>query len=105
MLPYFFNNYKGQNMITVKFFSLIRLLIKQNELILDAQDITIREVLEKAQAEIPLKFIFKLLDSEGQLLHGTIIMINGKNVFHLDKLDSMVKDNDVVSLFPPGGGG
>lgn len=92
-------------MITVKFFSLIRLLLKQNELILEGKDLSIREVLEKAQAEIPIKFLFKLLDREGQLLHGTIIMINGKNVFHLDKLDSMVKDNDIISLFPPGGGG
>ena len=92
-------------MIKVRFFSLIRLLLKQNELILEEQDISIREVLEKTQAEIPTTFIHKLLDSEGNLLHGTIVMINGKNILHLDKLDSMVKDNDIISLFPPGGGG
>jgi len=92
-------------MITVKFFSLIRLLIKQNELILDEKDLTIREVLQKAQTEIPIKFLFKLLDAERELQHGTIIMINGKNILHLNKLESMVKDGDIVSLFPPGGGG
>jgi molybdopterin synthase sulfur carrier subunit len=40
-----------------------------------------------------------------EITAGTIILINGKNIYHLDMLNSIVKDNDVVALFPPGAGG
>jgi len=93
-------------MITVKFFSLIRLLIKQNELILPKElDITVRNLLIKAQQSISTAFLHKLIDDNGDMITGTIILINGRNVHHLQNLDTIVEDGDIVSLFPPGGGG
>ena len=92
-------------MITIKFFSLLRLLIKQSELIIDEDNIKLIDLLKYSQTEIPVRFIHKLIDEEEALITGTIILVNGKNVHHLDKLDTLIKDGDLVSLFPPGGGG
>jgi len=47
----------------------------------------------------------KLLDENGELKRGTIILVNGHNILHLEKLATPVKDGDIVALFPPGGGG
>ncbi len=92
-------------MITVKFFSLLRLLIKQNEIILDKKSLSIKEVLELSQEKISTPFLHKLLDENSTMIVGTIILVNGHNVHHLQQLETEVKDGDVVSLFPPGGGG
>jgi len=40
-----------------------------------------------------------------ELEKGVIILVNGKNIEHLEKLDTKLKDGDVVSIFPPVGGG
>ena len=92
-------------MITIKFFSLIRLLIKKSELIIEGDNLVVREVLKISQSKIKTEFLHKLVNDESEMHTGTIILINGKNVHHLENLDTLVKDGDVVSLFPPGGGG
>lgn len=92
-------------MITIKFFSLIRLLIKQSELKIEGNNLTVREILKISQSKIKIKFLFKLLNNADEMHTGTIILVNGKNIHHLNNLDTFVVDNDTVSLFPPGGGG
>ena len=94
-------------MIKVKFFTLLRLMLKTGEIDInpDDKEISVYELLRKVEKKIKKTFLHKLLDKEGKLLRGTIILINGKNILHMEKLDTIVKDNDTVSLFPPGGGG
>jgi len=43
--------------------------------------------------------------ADGGIKKGTIILIDGKNVLHLDQLDTQIDQDCVVSLFPPSGGG
>ncbi|TFB09013.1 hypothetical protein E3V08_01680 [Candidatus Atribacteria bacterium MT.SAG.1] len=45
------------------------------------------------------------MDKSGELLRGTIILVNGKNVLHLEKLNTIVKNGDEIDMFPPGAGG
>ncbi|HCA40738.1 MAG TPA: hypothetical protein DEP01_04035 [Aminobacterium sp.] len=40
-----------------------------------------------------------------KLLMGTIIMVNGKHIVHLQGLDTPLNDSDTVNIFPPVGGG
>lgn len=40
-----------------------------------------------------------------ELEKGFIILVNGKNIEHLEKLNTKLKDEDLVSIFPPVGGG
>lgn len=91
-------------MITIKFYSLLRLLVKIEQIELELVDEKISTVLEEAAKKVKTPFLHKLV-LNGNLITGTIILINGRNIHHLDKLDSRVKDGDEVALFPPGGGG
>jgi molybdopterin synthase sulfur carrier subunit len=36
---------------------------------------------------------------------GTIILVNRRNILHLEKLETPVRSGDVVAFFPPGAGG
>ena len=92
-------------MITVKFYTLLRLYLRRNEVALDLGQATVGQVLAAAQAMIATPFVGKLLDHAGTLKAGTIILVNGRNIIHMDELGTVVSDGDVVALFPPGGGG
>jgi molybdopterin synthase sulfur carrier subunit len=93
-------------MVRVKFFGTLRMLLKLKETSVEIENnITIRDLLEKLQSKIDGKFIDKLIDQRGNIIPGTIILVNKKNIFHLNLLDTIVNDNDEVVIFPPGAGG
>lgn len=93
-------------MVKVEFYSLLRLLLKQERLNLPAlKEETIRGLLPRLQQQISIPFVHKLVDEQGELIPGTIILVNRKNILHLDKLETPVHSGDVVAFFPPGAGG
>ncbi len=93
-------------MIKVQFYSLIRLLLKREKFELPARDKeNVGQFLQRLQQQIATPFLHKLLDEKNELILGTIIMINRRNIHHLEKLETLVVDGDVVALFPPGAGG
>ena len=98
-------------MINVKFFTTLRLLLKIKELDIELEGPTpLQDVLTRIEDLVFVKtstrFLEKLVDpSSGVLNRGTIILLNGRNVLHLQKLATLDKDNDALVLFPPGGGG
>jgi len=93
-------------MVKVKFFTLLRLKTGIDEVDVEADQISIYELLFKTKETVKSDVIIqKLLEKDGSLRKGTVILLNGHNILNLDKLDTIVKKDDVVSLFPPGGGG
>jgi len=92
-------------MIKIKFYSLIRIHLEINEVEIEADSITIYDLFLKTEQQIGKKFLYLLIDENKQIIPSTIILINGRNVFHLDKLNSLVECDDEISIFPPGGGG
>ena len=93
--------------IKVKFHSLLRLYLGFGEMILelpDRQDITVRELIDELNLRVGKELKNKLLDDD-EIKKGTMVLLNGKNILHLKKLDTVVQDGDVVVFFPPGGGG
>jgi len=82
-------------MVKVKVFATLRSIVGKNELELQAS--TVGELLEKLYSEYP--------EMKKELEKGAIILVNGKNIEHLEKLNTKLKDDDVVSIFPPVGGG
>jgi len=93
-------------MVKLRFFTLFRLDlgIRGLEVKLDKPKRLI-EVLKDAEKNSPKPFVYKLTDKNGNLLNSAIVLVNGKNVHHLEKLNTVIKDEDEIDLFPPGGGG
>ncbi len=92
-------------MITVKFFTTLRVLLRQRELQFSLASSTILHLLQLCETRTSKPFVYKLLDAQQKIIPGTIILINGHNILHLNGLDTVTYDGDTVSLFPPGGGG
>jgi molybdopterin synthase sulfur carrier subunit len=97
-------------MITVKFFTTLRLYLRLHEIQLELTNApTIGDLLVKIEESVlrktSLRFMEKLLDEPGSVKMGTMILINGRNILDSDGLETLVHDGDTVSLFPPGGGG
>ena len=93
-------------MIKVKFFTLLRLYIGKEEIDIETEQIDMKSLPLQIK-DILDNYIIreKLLNDDGTLRQGTIILLNGHNIIHIDKLETIVQSGDVVSLFPPGGGG
>jgi molybdopterin synthase sulfur carrier subunit len=93
-------------MLKIQFFSLIRMLLKQEAAeIIWAEGDTVQSVLDKTQAKITTPFLHKLLDENGEPHAGTIILVNRKNILHLQGLQTPIADGDILAFFPPGAGG
>jgi molybdopterin synthase sulfur carrier subunit len=93
-------------MLKIQFFSLIRMLLKQEAAeIVWAEGDTVQSVLDKTQAKITTPFLHKLLDENGKPHAGTIILVNRKNILHLQGLQTPIADGDILAFFPPGAGG
>jgi len=91
-------------MIKIKFYSLLRIFLKQNEIEIDADNISILELLQKISEKSNKNLLSEIVEDE-KLIQGTIILLNGRNIFHLEKLDTLVVRGDEIDIFPPGGGG
>lgn len=93
-------------MATVRFYTLLRLKLGIREVDVEAQDISLKDLLYKVEETLNSDLIIlKTLDNDGNLRRGTNILVNGHNVLSLDRLDTIIKNDDVVGLFPAGGGG
>ena len=91
-------------MIKIKFYSLFRLFLEQTEVEIDVNNISMLNLLQKISEETNKDILSEIIDTK-QLIQGTIILLNGRNIYHLEKMDTIVKNGDKIDIFPPGGGG
>ncbi len=93
--------------IKVKFFTLFRLEFGLSELDIEISDkkISIKDLLKIIDKSTGKDISKKLFTDEEKVKTSAIILVNGKNIFHLNGLNTEIKDGDIISLFPPGGGG
>jgi len=91
--------------LKIKFFSLIKFDLKKDEVDYQlSESKTIKEIMKLLDQEFDNYFSRKLLKDE-ELKSGTIILLNGRNVRHLQGLDTLVENKDEITIFPPSGGG
>ena len=92
-------------MIRVKFYSLLRIHLQSDEVRLKADDISILNVLKLCEDQLKKDLIPLLSDDGGSVNQGTIILLNGRNIRYLQELNTTAGNDDIISIFPPGGGG
>ena len=83
-------------MVTVNFFGTIRGLTGDKELTVEAKSVS--SLIQKLSS---------LYDNHifDEKVKGAAILLNGKNIVHLKGRKTKLEDGDVVSIFPPVGGG
>ena len=91
-------------MIKIKFYSLLRMFLKQNEIEINADNISVLNLLQKISEKTSKDLLSEIIKAE-KLIQGTIILLNGRNIYHLDNLDTIIVNGDEIDIFPPGGGG
>ncbi len=67
-------------------------------------DITIRDVLHEVTARFPV-LTPSIWQDQGELTEYVHVFINGENIRHLAGLDTTLKEDDHVDIFPPVVGG
>lgn len=91
--------------INVKLFATLRLKLGLAQLDIEInKPVTILKLLELVSEKLNTDIIPELIE-DGEIIVGTIILINGKNIFHAEKLETMITEDCEVSIFPPAGGG
>ncbi len=93
-------------MATVKFYTLLRLKLGISEVEIESDNITLKDLIYLTKDAIDNDLVVKkVLDDDGNLLRGINILVNGHNILTLDKENTIINNDDVVGLFPMGGGG
>jgi molybdopterin synthase sulfur carrier subunit len=91
--------------IQVKLFATLRLNlgIAQVNIEID-KAITMLQLLNLVCEKLDTDILPELIEN-GEIMVGTILLINGKDVLHAEKLETMISEDCEVSIFPPVGGG
>ncbi len=96
---------KKENVIKVSFFATLRLALGVDSVNIKIKEpITVKELLDIVSNKIGISIKDKLLEKNGSIKRGTIILINGKNIIHLQGVDTKISSGE-VAIFPPAGGG
>ena len=98
------NGKRGEGIVQVKVFANLREIcggvmidvIPEGDKVIDVLDKMV-EMYPKLQEEI--------FTAEKKLLPFVHVYVNGRNIIHLDDLQTKIKDTDQFALFPPVAGG
>lgn len=89
----------------VKFYAELRKKINMVETDVNLETpISINNLIDLLSLQINPIIKEKLIRGE-EVIKGAMILVNGTNIFHLNKLNTIVSNNDEVNLFPPTGCG
>jgi len=80
----------------VKFFATLREITGKREEIVEGNNV--KEVLNALYKEYGEEF-------KKELKERSMILVNGKNIEHLEGMETKVSKGDTISIFPPAGGG
>ena len=92
--------------VLVNFYAVFRGLAggKSFEIELD-NNATVKDLLEAIKEQVNERVYEKIIEVQKSDVPGLIILVNGKNIEHLDGLETKINENDRVDIFPPGAGG
>ena len=92
--------------VTVKFFTTLREIVgKPQEEIELSEAVTVDELLQKLGEKYGEKFTRYVYDEKGKVRGYLHFLINGKSITTQQGLETKLKENDVLAILPPVGGG
>ncbi|MFX0067891.1 MAG: ubiquitin-like small modifier protein 1 [Promethearchaeota archaeon] len=94
--------------VNIRFFAAFRELVGKKEINLELggqEKYTILDVLNRLVENKGIDVKSKLLDGEGNLRKGVQIFINGMKIHISGKIDTPVKNDDIIAILPTVGGG
>jgi sulfur-carrier protein len=65
----------------------------------------LQEIVDRNKRDAEVDIVHELLDENGSIRPGTLLLIDGKNVLHAEGVRTQVPYGSDLSLFPPSGGG
>lgn len=91
--------------LTVKLFATLRIQLGVAELKFELdKPIAIIELINLISEKVGTDISVKLIEGD-KIKIGTIILIDGKNVIHMNGLDTVIENDSLISVFPPAAGG
>jgi molybdopterin synthase sulfur carrier subunit len=91
--------------VTLRTFGHIGATVGANEMKVDMTGNTVKSFLDTMVAKVGDKLAKILYPKGDQLSDLLYILVNGRNIRHLNGLQTELKDGDIVSLFPVAAGG
>ena len=92
-------------LIRVRFFGDMKYYLKKSGMMIEIHEgRTIREFIFELSEIVDVNLLDKFLDKD-ELRPGIRILVNGRNISHLQGLETELKDHDLVSILPIAGGG
>ena len=89
--------------LTLRFFASFREVVGRKTLVQEYEDVsTVGDVIEMLTAAYP---DLDLYDEDGSLREYVTVMRDGRDVIHIDGLDTGLEGGETLSLFPPVAGG
>ena len=92
--------------IEVHFLSILSDLSNvENDIIEIQENSTIRQVIDLLRNKIGIQFQKRILSESNDLNNYVILVINGKDIRVLNGLNTIIRDNDIISFLPALAGG
>jgi molybdopterin synthase sulfur carrier subunit len=90
--------------VRVKAFAMLRDMVGKESLIDLPDGSTVRNLLDRI-ASRHRDFQGHVFASDGSLSSFVTVLVNGRNILHIDGLQTLISDGDEVAIFPPVAGG
>lgn len=92
--------------VTVKFFTTLREIIgKPQDQIELSEAVSVKELLQQLGGKYGEKFTRYVYNEKGRVRGHLHFLINGKSITTRQGLKTKLKENDILAILPPVGGG
>jgi molybdopterin synthase sulfur carrier subunit len=92
--------------VTVKFFTTLREIVgKPQEQIEFHEAVTINDLLQQLERRYGEKYTRYVYNEKGNVRGHLQFLINGKSITNQQGLNTKLKENDILAILPPVGGG